>query len=139
MSGAAWPIERVRHLPLFGHVPPSVAAHVRGLGIGRINVWHLEACLAALCWLAGLRLMVSARLRQAQRQRMWVCLSLFCYVMCLMCNEAFLDYRGDISFVIGVLLLTPVLLAMSPLVRYREWRARKRHSVFFDLFGDDHS
>ncbi len=52
---------------------------------------------------------------------MWVCLSLFWYLVCPMCSAPFLDYGGDISFVIGVLLLSPVLMAMSPLVRYREW------------------
>jgi hypothetical protein len=91
-------------------------------GIEWIHVWHLEACLAALALaIAGVRLLVSAQLRRIHRQRMWVCLSLFCYLAWLMYTEPFLDGSDDISFVIRALLLTPVLLAMSPLVRSREW------------------
>ena len=38
-----------------------------------------------------------------------------------MYTEPFMGYRGDIDFVAGVVLLTPVLLAFGPLVRCREW------------------
>jgi hypothetical protein len=91
-------------------------------GIEWIHAWHLEACLATLALaIAGVRLLVSAQLRRTHRKRMWVCLSLFCYLAWLMYTEPFLNGSDDTSFVIGVLLLTPVLLAMSLLVRCREW------------------
>jgi len=91
-------------------------------GVEWIPVFHLEGPLAALALaVAGLRVAASPRLRRTHRQRMWLCLSLFCYVVWLMYLEPFYDYRGDISFIIGVLLLTPVLLAMSPLVRCCAW------------------
>jgi hypothetical protein len=91
-------------------------------GIEWMHAYHLEACLAALALaIAGIRLLVSTRLRRTHRQRMWVCLLLFCYLAWLMVTEPFFGSDDGTSFVIGALLLTPVLLAMSPLVRYREW------------------
>jgi hypothetical protein len=100
-------------------------------GIEWIPVYHFEACLAALVLaIAVLRILASPQLRRTHRRSMWVCLSLFCYLAWLMYTEPFLGYR-DIDFVVGVLLLTPVLLTMSPLVRYREWLGLAGAVAFF--------
>jgi hypothetical protein len=101
-------------------------------GIQWIPVYHVEACLAALALAtAGFRVLVTPQLRRTCRHRMWLCLLLFCYVAWLMYTEPFVVYGDDIGFVIGVMFLTPLLLAMSPLIRCREWLGLAGAVIFF--------
>lgn len=101
-------------------------------GIQWIPMYHGEGCLAALALgIEGLCALASPRLRRACSSRIWPCVSLSCYLMWLMYIEPFYLYRGNITFIAGVLLLTPVLLAMSLLVRMRAWIGLLGAMVFF--------
>ena len=90
-------------------------------GIEWIIVWHLEACLGRSCWRS--RGSACCCPSNCDGHNDSVCGFAFAVLVPRVphVQRAFLDYGGDISFVIGVLLLSPVLMAMSPLVRYREW------------------
>jgi hypothetical protein len=101
-------------------------------GIQWIPMYHAEACLAAVAFAtAGLRVLMTPQLRRTCRLRAWLCLLLFCYVAWLMYTEPFVVYGDDVGFVIGVMFLTPLLLAMSPLIRCREWLGLAGTVIFF--------
>jgi hypothetical protein len=69
----------------------------------------------------GAHYLLSARGRAGHRVSAFLCIALGVYAVILMAGEAFLFYSGNESFITGVLLLLPFLLALSPLVRARAW------------------
>jgi hypothetical protein len=77
-----------------------------------------------------LRLLVSRRLRATRTASPWLCLALAIYAGSIMLSEPFIGYSGDISFMIGVMLIMPFMLAISVLVRQRAWIAVAGAVVF---------
>jgi hypothetical protein len=104
----------------------------------KLLAWLLEwkvtgraAIVAFLCeWLRLLALR-GCRLRATRTASPWVSLALAVYAGCIMLNEPFIDYSGDISFITGVLLITPFMLAISVLVRQRAGIGVAGAVVFF--------
>ncbi len=59
-------------------------------------------------------------------------MSLSLYAALIMLIEPFLWYQSDDStFIEGVILMVPFLLAMSPLVRFGAWIAATGSALFF--------
>jgi hypothetical protein len=80
------------------------------------------ASIAALALaIEGIRILATSQSRKDDGPRICLYLALFGYVAWLMWSEPFCYYRGDLTFIAGALLLTPLLLAIGPLVRRRAW------------------
>jgi hypothetical protein len=62
---------------------------------------------------------------------LWACITLGSYALWLMYADAFLWYHDDGSFVTGIILLLPFLLAIGPLVRAGAWLAVTGSALFF--------
>jgi hypothetical protein len=112
--GAGWGWARIEHV-VFVPLPYEVAGCLAVLAIG-------------IDWLRFLR---TPRLRDADPVPQLVLMILACYLAWLMMEEPFLYYSGDETFVRNVLLLTPLLLAMSPMVRWRAWLGLLGTALFF--------
>jgi hypothetical protein len=112
--GAGWGWAEVRH---FAGIPPA----------------SLEAgCLAAMAiTIDWLRFLATPRSRSAHPIALGILPVLACFLAWLMAADPFLFYWGDRTFVWNILLLTPLLLAMSPLVRDHAWLALAGTILFF--------
>jgi hypothetical protein len=100
-------------------------------GLNWILTFHGEACLPVmLVGIEGLRFAATPRLRHSHLSCICLCLALCLYLVWLMCVEPFFVY-DNLNFIVGVLLVTPLLFAMSPLVRWRAWVGLSGTVVFF--------
>jgi hypothetical protein len=115
------------------------AAQSVAVGVGvawglvwRNGPWSVAGVLAVvLLGGEGLSRLASRRRRISKPLSPWVCLGLATYAAWLMSIEAFLWYIDDSSFVRGVLLVLPFLLAMSLLVRAGAWFGVVGSALFF--------
>jgi hypothetical protein len=129
----------------FANIALACAAQYAAAGLG--TVWGLGAapgvrrlpgpwCLAGgiavlMLGIEWLHYLASRRLRTATPVIPLVCLALGSYAVWLMIVEAFLWYIDDASFVTGVLLLVPFLLAMGPLIGAGAWLGASGSALYF--------
>lgn len=88
-------------------------------GVRRLDGhWLLAGSLAAaLLGVEALRFLSDRRLRATRPFLPWLCASFGLYAVWIMFTEPFMWYIGDATFINGILLLLPFLLALSPFVR----------------------
>jgi hypothetical protein len=103
------------------------AHHVYWLGVPCSIVGGLSVLLLSVEWLHYLAF---RRSRTPAPVIPWVCMTLGSYALCLMYVDAFLWYYDDSSFVTGVMLLLPFLLAIGPLVGAGAWLAVAGSALF---------
>ncbi len=108
--GVSWGLAMARRVPIDWFPAPWLLD------------WRVAGVSALLAFFAEwLRYLISARLRKAFPAISWLCLGLGVFAASLMLADPFVDYRGDESFVFGILLVLPLLLAIGPLSRAQAW------------------
>jgi hypothetical protein len=86
--------------------------------------WRIAGPISSLAIFAqGLHHLASARLLGKYPTTPWLCAALGAFAIGLMLHEPFVNYRGNRSFVTGVLLMVPLFLAVGPLARSQAWLA----------------
>lgn len=108
-----------------------------GLGVAHRVIWirvpwSLAGELAVLLMVAeGIRQGVPLASGKVPAAALGICAALGAFAVSLMMGEAFLDYRGDESFIRGLLLILPYVVAVGPLVRGRAWLGVAGSALFF--------
>jgi hypothetical protein len=120
-------------------VAAQVTAVTTGLALGfarfhRVNIewvplpfsgfveWPIAGMSAVLLLAVEFfRYLSFASLRLRNPATPWLCLSLALLAALTIYVDPLVDYRGDITFMVGIYLILPWLLAIGPLVRSKSW------------------
>jgi hypothetical protein len=91
-------------------------------GVLPLGPWTLTGTLAVLLLAVdAIRFQASPRLQTTNPIIPVVCYCLGLYAVLIMFGEPFLWYYDDSSFIKGIVLILPFLLAVSPLARAAAW------------------
>ncbi len=81
----------------------------------------------------GRHCLLSTASNRARLMAAEISIALAVYTACLMINEPFIDYYGDIGCYMDVLLLLPLLVGINFLVRGRVWAGTGAAVVFIAI------